>query len=175
MSSMFWMFVTGTPVVCRTMSWIALDTVSGATLVRTIHAIGPELCISMFIASGICASGTYMIGPWILAMPFARALPTTPTICRTGSSASSFMVAAPPPIRICSASGSPPSGQYWSTNAWLTMTTGGAEPLSLSLNARPRMTGMLKVSKYPGTLKWNPPPPVNGPSFARPMMFIGNP
>ena len=81
----------------------------------------------------------------------------------------------PLPIQILSFSGSA-FGQNRFAIASLMTTTGGAAPSSRSVKARPRSTGILNTSKYPGETVSQPPPPWNGPSVSgRPMTMNGRP
>ena len=117
---------------------------------------GVSRTFNSFNASGTCAFGIYIDGPGSRFSAPSRTSPTIPTICRGVSEASSDMM--PLPIQILSFSGSP-LGQNRFAIAWLMSTAGAPAALSCSLNVRPRSTGILKTSKYPGETVFHPPPP----------------
>ena len=64
----------------------------GSPCVRTTHAIGVRLTFSALAASGTCACGMYIVRLRIAVRGRRRVMsPTTPMICRSGSSANSRM------------------------------------------------------------------------------------
>ena len=163
---------TGSPVAWRSCSCTVEIIECGSTRVLTTHASGVILRFKALAASGTWACGMNIRGCGLAFKPLSRLSPTTPTICRAGSSANSRMM--PRPMTSRSDNGS--SFQYCLAIASLITTTGGAAPSSPSFNPRPRLIGILKTSKYPGDAVTQPPPPWNGLfSSGRPTMVKGSP
>ena len=73
----------------------ARSATAASTCVRTTHAIGVRRTFSALAASGTCACGMNICGRGSLSSPPSRMSPTTPMICRSGSSANSRMTPRP--------------------------------------------------------------------------------
>jgi len=107
------------------------------------HESGITLFASVVRPSVIWLCGTYITPTPAFPSPFSRTFPTTPTICRGGSSNCG---PSPLPITIIWPSASS-FGQYFFAIASLMITTRAEAPVSVSVNTRPRSSAIPAVWK----------------------------